>query len=254
MYLCICDEAAHAASGGAIPVQVRRRVEGLDWQALRHNLEERGFAVTPQLLSGDECASLISAYDNDNLYRSKINMRRHGFGEGEYQYFRYPLPDVVASLRESFYTHLAGTANIWAERLGSDVKYPARLTQFLQYCRAAGQSRPTPLILKYGAEGYNCLHQDLYGEVYFPFQVAVLLSRPGVSYQGGEFVLVEQRPRRQSRAEIIPLQQGEGVIFATHHRPVMGRRGYYRCVMRHGVSRLHAGERYTLGVIFHDAT
>ena len=181
-------------------------------------------------------------------------MARHGFGRGEYKYYRYPLPEVIAELRETFYPRLAEVANAWAELLGRKVEFPPEHSEYLKHCHSAGQTRPTPLILKYGVGDYNCLHQDLYGEMYFPMQVAFLLSEPEEEFSGGEFVLVEQRPRMQSRAEVVPLSRGEGVVFAVNQRPVRGSKGYYRVAMRHGVSRLRSGERYTLGVIFHDAS
>ena len=226
----------------------------LDWERVEAELNERGYATSGRGLSKAQCRELITAYVQEDSFRSRVVMARHGFGRGEYKYYRYPLPAVVAELREAFYPGLARIANMWAEALGREPEYPAEHSGYLDECHAAGQRRPTPLILKYGAGDYNCLHQDLYGEMYFPMQVAFLLSEPGEDFVGGEFVLVEQRPRMQSRVEVVPLVQGEGVIFAVNQRPVRGSKGYYRVAMRHGVSRLRYGERYTLGVIFHDAT
>ncbi len=214
---------------------------------------ERGFAVTGPLLTHEQCVELAGLYDCDDLFRSKVVMARHGFGSGEYKYFDYPLPEIVQSLRASLYEQLAPVANAWAEALRSDIRYPATLDEMLARCHQAGQTRPTPLLLKYGAGDYNCLHQDLYGEHVFPLQATVLLSEPGTDFEGGDFVLVEQRPRMQSRAEVVPLRQGEAVIFAVHHRPRQGSRGIYRVNMRHGVSTVRAGHRNTLGIIFHDA-
>jgi hypothetical protein len=192
-------------------------------------------------------------YADARHFRSRVVMQRHGFGQGEYQYFSYPLPDIVAQLRATLYPRLVGVANAWNEAMGIDVRYPPKHADFLARCHEAGQQRPTPLLLQYGPGDYNCLHQDLYGEHVFPIQVAVLLSRPGEDFTGGEFVLTEQRPRMQSRPEVVPLRQGDAVVFAVHHRPVQGSRGFYRVNMRHGVSTLRSGHRHTLGIIFHDA-
>jgi hypothetical protein len=205
------------------------------------------------VLDARECAELIKQYDEPSHWRSKINMARHLFGSGEYQYFAYPLPGCVQALRERFYPRLAPLASAWSERLSLPARYPSELPEFLERCHIAGQSRPTPLVLRYKAGDYNCLHQDIYGEHVFPLQVTCLLSAPGQDFQGGEFLLVEQRPRMQSRAEVVPLGQGDGVIFPVHHRPVQGARGAYRVNLRHGVSRVRAGQRHTLGIIFHDA-
>ncbi|HVW84052.1 MAG TPA: 2OG-Fe(II) oxygenase [Bryobacteraceae bacterium] len=224
-----------------------------DWNLLRQDLHTRGFATTGPLLRPEECAELTSLYSRDELFRSRVVMARHGFGLGEYKYFSYPLPSVVQDLRSSFYEQLAPVANDWAKALRLETRYPARHEQMLERCHAAGQGRPTALVLKYGPGDYNCLHQDLYGEHVFPLQATFLLSRPGLDFEGGEFVLVEQRPRMQSRAEVVPLVQGEAVIFAVHHRPRQGARGVYRVNMRHGVSTVRAGSRYTMGIIFHDA-
>jgi hypothetical protein len=218
------------------------------------DLDERGSAVTGPLLTAEECAALRGGYDDSGTFRSKVIMARHGFGRGEYKYFSYPLPETVADLRTALYPHLAPVANRWEQALGRRGTYPADHAAYLARCHAAGQQRPTPLLLKYTAGDYNCLHQDLYGELAFPLQLTVLLSAPGRDFTGGEFVLTEQRPRMQSRVEVVPLAEGEGVVFAVNQRPVQGTRGVYRVTLRHGVSRLRAGERFTLGVIFHDAT
>jgi hypothetical protein len=231
---------------------VADRVAALDWADIAAKLDQFGSATTGPLLSVDECLAISSRYDDDKLYRSRVIMARHGFGRGEYKYFAYPLPDIVAGLRAALYAPLADIANRWSEQMGVDQRYPAGHADYLKRCHAAGQTRPTPLLLQYGAGDYNCLHQDVYGELVFPLQVAFLLSRPGEDFSGGEFVLTEQRPRMQSRPEVVPLRQGEGVIFPVHHRPVQGTRGIYRVNMRHGVSRLREGRRHTLGIIFHD--
>lgn len=223
------------------------------WPALTEELQSRGSAVLPQLLSPAQCAVAAGLYRQSVLFRSRVVMARHGFGQGEYQYFSYPLPELVQQLRSTLYPRLVGVANRWNEAMGIAVRYPADHAQFLARCHAAGQTRPTPLLLQYAEGDYNCLHQDLYGDHVFPLQVAVLLSRPGHDFTGGEFVLTEQRPRMQSRPEVIPLVQGDAVVFAVHHRPVQGSKGFYRVNMRHGVSRLRSGQRHTLGIIFHDA-
>jgi len=230
-----------------------RRVASLDWARLAHELDERGFALTGRLLSDAQCEALIAGYDADEHYRSRILMARHGFGQGEYKYYAYPLPQVVQSLRDAIYGPLAERANAWSAALGMNDRYPTRHEEFLDRCRKAGQARPTPLILRYDAGDYNCLHQDLYGELHFPLQLTVLLSRPTTDFDGGEFVLTEQRPRRQSRVSVVPLARGEAVIFPCNHRPVSGKRGIHRVTMRHGVSEIRAGRRFALGVIFHDA-
>ena len=234
------------------PDSVVARVEALDWNALGAMLDGQGNATTGPLLTARECRDLIALYDADSRFRSRVVMARHGFGSGEYKYFADPLPSLVGTLRRVLYPRLAATANRWQARMG-EAPYPSRLDDFLDRCHAAGQHKPTPLLLKYRAGDYNCLHQDLYGSLAFPLQVAFLLSRPGEDFTGGEFLLTEQRPRLQSRGEVVSLSQGEGVIFAVNRRPVMGRRGAYRVTMRHGVSRLRGGHRFTLGVIFHDA-
>jgi hypothetical protein len=228
-------------------------VAALDWEALAAELDAHGCATTGALLSADECATLQESYASDALFRSRIVMARHGFGRGEYKYFAYPLPETVAALRGALYPPLARIANCWNAALGIDIAYPAEHAAYLARCRAAGQNKPTPLLLQYEAGDYNCLHQDIYGANVFPLQIAFLLSRPGTDFTGGEFLLTEQRPRMQSRPEVVPLRQGEGVVFPVRHRPVAGTRGVYRVNMRHGVSRLRSGRRHTLGVIFHDA-
>ena len=230
-----------------------RRVARYDWPALTAELDAWGAAVLPRLLTPDECAALAALYPDESHFRSHVVMARHGFGKGEYRYFRYPLPDLLAGLRTALYPPLARVANAWAARLGAEPAYPATHAEFLAACHAAGQTRPTPLLLQYGPGDFNCLHQDLYGELAFPLQVAILLSEPGRDFTGGEFVLTEQRPRMQSRAEVVPLGIGDAVAFAVHNRPVRGTRGDYRVNMRHGVSRLRSGRRHTLGIIFHDA-
>ena len=224
-----------------------------DWQGIEDELNQYGCAVLPGLLDAHACAALAARYDDASHFRSKVVMQRHGFGQGEYQYFAYPLPDAVATLREQMYGPLAAIANRWQAAMGLDVRFPSSHADFLARCHAAGQTRPTPLLLRYRKDDYNCLHQDLYGEHVFPLQLAVLLSRPQDDFTGGEFVLTEQRPRMQSRAEVVPLAQGDAVLFPVAQRPVNGTRGSYRVNMRHGVSRLRSGARHTLGIIFHDA-
>jgi hypothetical protein len=229
------------------------RVDAFDWKRIAEDLNEQGCAVLEKLLSAQECRALASLYGNDDQFRSRVIMSRHGFGQGEYKYFAYPLPRLIEELRTAVYPRLAPIANDWNERMGIDRRYPAAHVAFLELCHKAGQLRSTPLLLQYGPGDYNCLHQDLYGELAFPLQLAILLSEPGRDFTGGEFVLTEQRPRMQSRPEVVALRQGDGVVFAVHHRPVKGTRGTYRVNMRHGVSRLRSGRRHTLGVIFHDA-
>jgi hypothetical protein len=224
-----------------------------DWPELLAAIDEHGYAVLPAVLDPGACRELAALYQHDEAFRSRVVMARHNFGRGEYKYLRYPLPPAVAALREALYLPLAPLANRWHERMGLEPRFPARLKAYLDRCHRGGQQRPTPLILKYQTGDYNCLHQDLYGELVFPLQATVLLSAPGREFEGGEFMLVEQRPRMQSRGEVVPLGQGDAVVFAVNHRPVAGARGDYRVTMRHGVSRLRAGSRYTLGVIFHDA-
>jgi uncharacterized protein len=229
------------------------RLSGIDWQTVAAALDDRGHAATPPLLSPAECRALAALYDDEAAFRSRVVMARHGFGRGEYKYLRYPLPPAVEALRQAIYPRLAPVANHWCAALKEAGRFPASLDDYLAQCHGAGQLQPTPLILKYGAGDYNCLHQDLYGDHAFPLQLTVLLSDPGADFTGGEFALVEQRPRRQSKVEVVPLRQGEAVIFAVHHRPVEGTRGIYRVNQRHGVSRVRSGQRYTLGIIFHDA-
>jgi uncharacterized protein len=229
------------------------RIAALPWADIGSRLDNAGFAATGPLLTPSECADIAALYARDDGFRSRVVMARHGYGQGEYRYFAYPLPPHVATLREAFYTPLARTANRWRTALGDDGRFPSALESFLDDCHKAGQTRPTPLLLKYGPGDYNRLHQDLYGERVFPLQLTILLSDPTRDFAGGEFVLVEQKPRSQSRVEVVSLRQGEAVIFAVHHRPAKGTRGVYRAALRHGVSTLHDGQRFTLGVIFHDA-
>jgi hypothetical protein len=229
-------------------------VNDIDWERVGAELDAYGCAVLPGLLDAEQCKAYAAAYAQDALFRSRVVMERHGFGRGEYRYFAYPLPPGLAALRGSLYPPLARIANRWQAALGLEERYPAEHTDYLARCHAAGQTRPTPLLLQYGAGDYNCLHQDLYGDHVFPLQVAVLLSRPWDDFSGGEFVLTEQRPRMQSRAEVVPLFQGDAVVFPVHTRPVNGTRGIYRVNMRHGVSRVRSGHRHTLGIIFHDAS
>ncbi|WP_044558451.1 2OG-Fe(II) oxygenase [Azospirillum sp. B4] len=240
------DEVARQSDGIA-------SIADYDWTAIFRDLDAYGCAVLPKVLTAEACRDLSGLYVLDQGFRSRVVMGRHGFGMGEYKYWAYPLPATVQALRASLYLRLAPLANRWNQRLGEGVRYPDAHADFLALCHQAGQVRPTPLLLQYGAGDYNCLHQDLYGERVFPLQVAVLLSEPGRDFTGGEFVITEQRPRLQSRAEVVPLRQGDGVIFAVHHRPVSGTRGSYRVTLRHGVSRIRSGQRRTLGVIFHDA-
>ena len=243
------------AGAGPIIGDLPARIAGLDWDGITSTLGSHGAAATGPFLTTAECADLRGLYDapEQTRFRSHIVMARHGFGRGEYKYFGAPLPAFVQGLRTALYPRLAPIANAWAATLGQTARYPANLDAFLGRCHAAGQTRPTPLLLKYGPGDYNCLHQDLYGDHVFPLQVAFLLSAPGEDFDGGEFVVVEQRPRMQSRAEVIALAQGEGVVFAVHHRPMQGAKGTYRVTLRHGVSRIRAGTRSTLGIIFHDA-
>ena len=229
-------------------------MRALDWRQIEDALNAHGYAVVPGLLDADACAAVAAQYDEASRFRSKVVMQRHGFGQGEYQYFAYPLPDLVATLRDQLYGPLAAIANRWHASMGIESRFPVAHGDFLARCHAAGQTRPTPLLLRYRKDDYNCLHQDLYGEHVFPLQLAVLLSRPQDDFTGGEFVLTEQRPRMQSRAEVVPLAQGDAVLFPVSQRPVNGTRGSYRVNMRHGVSRLRMGLRHTLGIIFHDAS
>jgi hypothetical protein len=237
----------------AAGTEIAPRIAALDWPELAAGLEASGYAVMGSVLAPAECTALAATYTIDARFRSRVVMAQHGFGRGEYRYFAYPLPDVVADLRTALYPRLAGIANRWNESLGNTVRYPEDHAAFLRRCHGAGQTRSTPLLLRYGEGDYNCLHQDLYGEHVFPLQVTVLLSIPGRDFTGGEFVLVEQRPRRQSRVEVVPLGQGDGVIFPVRHRPVEGTRGSHRVTLRHGVSQVRSGHRYAAGIIFHDA-
>ncbi|KHA70562.1 proline hydroxylase [Pseudomonas chlororaphis] len=230
------------------------RLDSLDWASLALQLDQDGYAIIRSLLQAETCDQLSGLYPQTEPFRSQVIMARHGFGRGEYKYFRYPLPTPVERLRSALYPRLVSLANRWYERMNLPERFPASHAEFLQRCHAAGQLRPTPLLLQYGAQDYNCLHQDLYGESVFPLQVATLLSEPGRDFSGGEFVLTEQRPRMQSRPHVLDLKKGDAVLFAVNQRPVNGLRGDYRVTMRHGVSRLHSGKRHTLGIIFHDAT
>jgi uncharacterized protein len=245
--------AAQRSPTDAADRRVADRVAAIDWQRVSAELDAQGCAVIERLLPAADCRTLTALYDEENRFRSRVVMARHGFGRGEYKYLAYPLPDIVAGLRAAFYPRLAPIANRWHQAMKIASRFPESHEAYLRRCHQAGQTRPTPLLLRYGAGDYNCLHQDLYGEHVFPLQLAILLSEPGTDFTGGEFVLTEQRPRMQSRPEVVPLRQGDGVIFAVHHRPVQGTRGVYRVNMRHGVSRLRSGHRCTLGVIFHDA-
>jgi hypothetical protein len=251
-------------SGAAAPFSLGEKVardsgsdEGLvalDWPAIERDLDAYGCAVAPKLISPETCREFAALYPGDARFRSRVVMAKHGFGRGEYKYFAYPLPEQISALRRGLYARLAPIADRWNEAMGVPVRYPGQHEAYLTRCREAGQTRPTPLLLRYGPGDYNCLHQDVYGEHLFPLQVAILLSEPSHDFTGGEFVLTEQRPRMQSRAEVVGLSQGDGVIFAVRERPVQGTRGAYRVNLRHGVSRIKSGERFTLGVIFHDAT
>src|SRR5215207_10394528 len=244
---------SQAAISLGAAVDLQQRVEDIEWDRVFRSLDGFGSAVLADLLMPDECRALAGLYSEDHIFRSRVVMARHGFGRGEYKYFQYPLPEPIDWLRSSLYRELAPFASRWNEAIGSDVRYPAEHAEFLARCHAAGQNKPTPLLLQYESGDYNCLHQDLYGEHVFPLQVAILLSEPGHDFTGGEFVMTEQRPRMQSRAEVVPLTQGDAVVFAVHHRPVQGTRGVYRVNLRHGVSRIRSGHRHTLGIIFHDA-
>lgn len=233
--------------------RIAERVEGVAWEQMSQQLNAEGSAVIKGVLSADECEEVRGLYDEDNLFRSRVVMERHGFGRGEYRYFKYPLPELIRDLRTSTYLHLMPIANRWNEAMDVDARFPTTHAEYIRRCHEAGQDKPTPLILKYGADDYNCLHQDLYGEHVFPLQIAVLLSQPEKDFTGGEFVMTEQRPRMQSRPIVVPLRKGDGVVFAVHHRPVQGKKSVYRVNLRHGVGRIRSGSRYTLGIIFHDA-
>jgi uncharacterized protein len=247
----------NATAKTATPIASRKnaatRVKTIDWERVSQDLDAQGSAVIEGLLSPDESQALAGLYPKDDIFRSRIVMERHGFGRGEYKYFSYPLPDLIAALRTAIYPHLVPIANRWNSAMGIDVRYPGKHADFIERCHRAGQVKPTPLLLQYGAGDYNCLHQDLYGEHVFPLQLTVLLSKPEIDFAGGEFVMTEQRPRMQSRPIVVPLRQGDGVVFAVHQRPVQGTRGAYRVNLRHGVSRTRWGQRHTLGIIFHDA-
>ena len=232
---------------------VAEQIKALDWTRVSQDLDSQGSAVIERLLSPDECQALRALYPKDDIFRGRVVMARHGFGRGEYKYFSYPLPDVIAALRTAIYPHLVPIANRWNNAMGIDVRYPEKHADFIERCHQAGQDKPTPLLLQYGADDYNCLHQDLYGEHVFPLQLTILLSNPNKDFTGGEFVMTEQRPRMQSRPIVVPLRQGGGVVFAVHNRPVQGTRGVYRVNLRHGVSRILSGHRHTVGIIFHDA-
>jgi hypothetical protein len=235
------------------PKPVERRVGEYDWSAIGADLDAFGCATLPKLLTPQECEDIAALYAREEHFRSHVHMARHGFGKGEYRYFKYPLPALVGELRTALYGHVVTFANAWNERMNIATRYPKAHAEYLKICHQAGQTRPTPLLLQYAAGDFNCLHQDLYGDLAFPLQVTVLLSAPGRDFAGGEFVLTEQRPRMQSRVEVVPLQQGDAVLFAVHNRPVQGTKGPYRVNLRHGVSRLRSGRRHTLGIIFHDA-
>jgi uncharacterized protein len=246
----------------AVDTRARIRIAGeeifespvrTDWDRVASDLNEHGSAILENLLSPRNCEQLAARYASDDGFRSRVVMTRHGFGKGEYKYFSYPLPEPIAVLRAALYPPLAAIANDWNARMGLEMRYPPNHADFLAHCHKVGQSRPTPLLLQYGPGDYNCLHQDLYGDLAFPLQVTILLSEPGRDFNGGEFVITEQRPRMQSRAEVVPLRQGDAVIFAVHHRPVRGARGDYRVNLRHGVGRIRSGHRHTVGIIFHDA-
>lgn len=248
------SESGSTAGGNSIdPTSVAARVASFNWDGVEKELNDQGSTVLPELLSREECQLLAGLYKDDGLFRSRVVMGRHGFGKGEYKYFSYPLPAVIQELRTALYSRLAPIANSWNASMNIEVHYPDKHGDFIQRCHHAGQQRPTPLLLQYDEGDYNCLHQDIYGEHVFPIQVAILLSDPETDFQGGEFVLTEQRPRMQSRPEVVALRQGDAVAFAVHQRPVQGTRGIYRVNLRHGVSRLRAGRRHTVGIIFHDA-
>jgi hypothetical protein len=235
------------------PITMRERVRVIRWDQVSHDLDTQGNAVIERLLAPEECETLAALYAHDELFRSRVVMERHGFGHGEYKYFAYPLPEIVMGLRTAIYPHLVPIANRWNRDMNIAVRFPEQHTDFLNRCHEAGQMKPTPLSLQYGPDDYNCLHQDLYGEHVFPLQLTILLSEPQQDFTGGEFVMTEQRPRMQSRPMVVPLRQGNAVLFAVHHRPAKGTRGCYRVNLRHGVSRVLSGSRHTLGVIFHDA-
>ena len=245
----------NSTTAAASAKDVAKRVKAIDWAQVSGDLDAQGSAVINGLISPAECDALSALYPVDGLFRSRVVMGQHGFGRGEYKYFSYPLPDLIGRLRSTLYPQLAAVADRWNTAMGIDVvRFPDKHAEFIERCHAAGQLRPTPLLLQYGAGDYNCLHQDLYGEHVFPLQLTILLSEPGRDFTGGEFVMTEQRPRMQSRPEVVSLSQGDAVVFAVHHRPVQGTRGAYRVNLRHGVSRVRSGHRHTAGIIFHDAT
>jgi hypothetical protein len=247
------NAAAKTVTPIASSKSIGTRFKTIDWERVSKDLDAQGSATIERLLSPDECQALGGLYQKDEIFRSRVVMVRHGFGRGEYKYFSYPLPDLIAGLRITIYPHLVPIANRWTNAMGIDVHYPEKHADFIERCHQAGQVRPTPLLLQYGADDYNCLHQDLYGEHVFPLQLTILLSKPDKDFAGGEFVMTEQRPRMQSRPIVVPLGQGDAVVFAVHNRPVQGTRGAYRVNLRHGVSRIRSGHRYTVGIIFHDA-
>jgi hypothetical protein len=238
----------------ASPNNMADRIRAIDWEQVSHDLDAQGSAMIERLLSPEECERLADLYSQDEKFRSRVVMARHGFGRGEYKYFKYPLPNLIEGARTVLYPHLVPIANRWNTAMGVDVRYPEKHADFIERCHQAGQTKPTPLLLQYGVDDYNCLHQDLYGEHVFPLQLTILLSKPERDFTGGEFVMTEQRPRMQSRPEVVPLQQGDAVLFAVNQRPVQGSRGVYRVTLRHGVSRVRSGHRHTAGIIFHDAT
>ena len=238
---------------GVGPVTIQGRMDAVPWSKVRADLDAQGWAIMPQLLTHAEADSIAGLYRHEAGFRSQVIMARHGFGRGEYKYFSYPLPDLIQALRTAAYPHLAPIANEWHERMGKDVRFPDDLAAFLDRCHQAGQVRPTPLLLEYAAEDYNCLHRDLYGEHVFPLQIAILLDQPGEDFEGGEFVMTEQRPRMQTRAMVLPLRKGDAAVFAVNSRPMKGTRGDYQVKLNHGVSKVYAGKRHTLGIIFHDA-
>jgi hypothetical protein len=240
-------------ASASAPQTPAERGATIDWSRIADDLNERGASLVERLLSPEECRAVAALYPDNGRFRSQVVMARHGFGRGEYKYFSYPLPDLVGELRAALYPQLAPIANRWNDRMGIETRYPLAHDEFLALCHKAEQRRPTPLLLQYGPGDYNCLHQDLYGELAFPLQIAILLSAPDEDFTGGEFVLTEQRPRMQTRPEVVPLRQGDGIVFAVHHRPVQGTRGVYRVNLRHGVSRVRSGRRHTIGIIFHDA-
>jgi uncharacterized protein len=246
------DAATNTIRPAASATSTSARINAIDWERVSSDLDAQGNALIERVLPEQECQALARLYANDEMFRSRIVMERHGFGRGEYKYFSYPLPEIVVDLRTAVYSRLVPIANCWNNALGIDIRYPEQHADFIERCHRAGQVRPTPLLLQYGPGDYNCLHQDLYGEHVFPLQLAILLSEPDKDFTGGEFVMTEQRPRMQTRPIVVPLRQGDGVIFAVHNRPVQGTRGVYRVNMRHGVSRVRSGNRHTLGIIFHD--